>query len=265
MFDFLIDSHCHFKLMEEEGLAIEDVVNLAKKNGIKVLNNICTKIDEVEEVIQMSSLYDNVFCSVGHHPEEVNNKVATSDELLVYTNNPKVVAIGESGLDYHYDGYDKSKQKQNFEAHIETSRKSHLPLVIHSRDADSDMIDILKSEMKNGAFEFVLHCFSSGKELAYTGLDLGGYISFSGIVTFGKATDLQNIARTVPINRIIVETDSPFLVPTPFRGKVKVNQPMYVKNTAEFLASLFGIDFLDVCDITTNNCLRLFSKMKISQ
>ena len=178
-------------------------------------------------------------------------------DILKYTNNNKIIAIGETGLDYHYNTENKLKQKRNFEIHIEACRKTGLPLIVHTRDADKDMINILESEMKNGEFDFVLHCFSSSKELAYRSLDIGGFISFSGIVTFKNASDLQEIAKTIPIDRIFIETDAPYLAPVPLRGKE--NQPAYIKYTAEEIAKLREISIDELTQITTSNAEEILS------
>lgn len=259
MYNFLIDSHCHLNFLIEQGVDIDNIIKSAKNNNVNIINNICTKISEIEDILQLSNKFENVYCSIGQHPEEIENNIITIENILQYTNNEKVIAIGETGLDYHYRNDNKIEQKKNFETHIEASRTSKLPLIIHSREADVDMIDILNNEMKNGSFKFVLHCFSSSKELAFKGLDLDGYISFSGILTFKNAVELQDIAKNIPLNKIIIETDSPYLAPVPFRGKI--NQPCYVKNVAEFLANLLNKDFNIIQYTTTENCLKLFNKI----
>lgn len=263
MYNFLIDSHCHLNFLIEQGVDIDNIIKSAKNNNVNIINNICTKISEIEDILQLSNKFENVYCSIGQHPEEIENNIITIENLLQYTNNEKVIAIGETGLDYHYRNNNKIEQKKNFETHIEASRISKLPLIIHSREADADMIDILNSEMKNGNFKFVLHCFSSSKELAFKGLDLDGYISFSGILTFKNAVELQDIAKNIPLNKIIIETDSPYLAPVPFRGKI--NQPYYVKNVAEFLANLLNKDFNNIQHTTTENCLKLFDKIILNK
>lgn len=259
-YDFLIDSHCHLNYLLNDDIDIDYIVESAKNNNVNIINNICTKIAEAQNIIDLSNKYSNVYCSIGHHPEEIKNGIVEIDDLLKYIDNNKVIGIGESGLDYHFISDNRKEQIENFEKHIEVARISKLPLIIHSRDADTDMIDILDNEIKNGFFKFVLHCFSSSKELAYKGLDLDGYISLSGILTFKNAIDLQNITKTLPLNKIIVETDSPYLAPIPFRGKT--NQPSYVKNVAVFLSSLLDMDFEYIQSITTKNCLELFDKIK---
>lgn len=255
MENFLIDTHCHLNLLEHD-LASDLIVENARRNNVKILNNICTNVYEMSKILDMSNRYDNVFCSVGHHPDELSNKAIKLEDLLLYTANSKVVAIGESGLDYHYSRENRTKQLINFELHIQASRETNLPLIIHSRDSDFDMIDVLESEIKNGHFNFVLHCFSSGEELAYRGLDLGGFISISGIVTFKNANELRSIVKNIPIDRMLVETDAPYLAPVPFRGYI--NQPAYVGYTAEYLSELLSLDYKEFCSITTRNATNLF-------
>ena len=212
MYNFLVDSHCHLNMIEDEkGLQMVDVVKRANENGINILNNICTDVDEFDKILNASKKFKNVFTTVGVHPSNAENKIPTLELLLEYTKDDNVIGIGESGLEYFYEPIDKVKQKKNFEIHVEAARQSKLPLVIHSRNADEDMIEILNSEMKNGEFKFILHCFSSGKKLCWTGLDLDGYISLSGIVTFKNAQDLREIVKDIPLNKILLETDSPYL------------------------------------------------------
>ncbi|MDR1494606.1 MAG: TatD family hydrolase [Rickettsiales bacterium] len=258
-YNFLIDSHCHLLHIADQGRNIDDVVKRANAEGVAVINNVCAHIDEMPKIIESTNRYDNVFCSVGHHPEEVQNRKITLSEIMRYTAGEKVVAIGESGLDYHHNQENKEDQIRNFEIHIEASRQSGLPLIIHSREADRDMIDILKSESGNGYFAFVLHCFCSSRELALKGLELGGFISFSGIVTFRSAGDLQEIAKIVPRDRIILETDSPYLAPVPQRGKI--NEPAYVRHVAEFLSVLLGEDYGVLRNDVGRNTLELFNRI----
>ncbi len=252
----IVDSHCHLNcLKNEENLDIDKVIFDANSNNVKIINNICTNIDEFDDILELSNQYNNVYCSIGQHPE-YTNRVNIEDFLNKDIKNYKVIGIGETGLDYHFTTDFIKEQKYNFEIQIELARQTKLPLIIHSRDADKDMIDILENEMKNGEFSFLLHCFSSSKELAYKGLDLGGYISFSGILTFKNATQLQNIAKNIPLDRVLVETDSPYLAPVPFRGKI--NQPSYTKNVVDFLSNLLSKDINEVANITTKNCFTLF-------
>lgn len=252
----IIDSHCHLNyLKNDENLDINEIILNANSNDVKIINNICTSLAEFDNVLELSNSYKNVYCSIGQHPE-YTNIVKIEDFLNKDIYNYKVIGIGEAGLDYHFTTDFVKEQKINFEVQIELARQTKLPLIIHSRDADSDMIDILTNEIKNGYFSFLLHCFSSSKELAYKGLDLGGYISFSGILTFKNATELQNIAKNIPLNRILVETDSPYLAPVPYRGKV--NQPAYTRNVVEFLSKLINTSIEEVANTTTTNCFNLF-------
>ena len=262
MYDFLVDSHCHLNMLQDEkNLDLNDVIDNANKNGIKILNNIATEVKEFDGVLAVAKRFDNVYASLGVHPSNIVDGTPTLDILKRYAKDEKVIGIGESGLEYFYEPVDKIKQKKNFEIHIEVARQEKLPLIIHSRSADKDMIDILKSEMKNGEFQFVLHCFSSGKELCWTGLDLGGYISISGIVTFKNANDLRDIIKDVPLNRMLLETDSPFLTPTPFRGQT--NEPLHVKNIVNYLVDFLKINFNIIQDTTTKSFITLFNKVKI--
>lgn len=251
---FIIDTHCHLNYLKNEN-NIDVIIEEAFKNNVKIINNICTNVEEFEDVLNLSSNYDNVYCSIGHHPE-YSNKIKIEDFYNKDINNYKVIGIGETGLDYHFTTDFIKEQKYNFEIQIELARQTKLPLIIHSRDADKDMIDILENEMKNGEFSFLLHCFSSSKELAYKGLDLGGYISFSGILTFKNATELQNIAKNIPLDKLLIETDSPYLAPVPYRGKT--NQPAYTKNILEYLSKLLNKNIDDLAEIIKNNSFNLF-------
>jgi TatD DNase family protein len=258
---FLVDSHCHLKYLEEQQLSLDEVIKDARSSGVGILNDVCANIDEINYLLEVSNKYDNVFCTAGQHPENVNDKIATVEFLIEKTKYKKVIGIGESGLDYHYTDGNKLLQRKNFENHIEACQRAKLPLIIHSRDCDKDMIDILQWEMKNCEFRFVLHCFCSGKELAYAGLDLGGFISFSGVLTFKNSLNLQMLAKEIGLNRVLVETDAPFLAPIPFRGKV--NRPSYVVKTAEFLGTLLNMSFEEVRDTTTRNFFELFVKASL--
>lgn len=262
MYNFLVDSHCHLNMLQDEkNLDLGDVVSRANSSGVGILNNIGTEIKEFENVLNTAKQFENVYASLGVHPSNILNGMETLDILRKYAKDEKVIGIGESGLEYFYEPVDKIQQKKNFEIHIEAARLENLPLVIHSRAADEDMIEILKSEMKNGEFKFVLHCFSSGKELCWTGLDLGGYVSISGIITFKNAEELRNIIKSVPLNRMLLETDSPFLAPTPFRGQT--NEPSYIKNIVNYLVDFLKIDFNIIQESTTKSFITLFNKIKL--
>lgn len=260
MYNFLVDSHCHLNMIQEEkNLLLTDIMKKANENNVKIINNICTDIDEFDKVLNLSKKLKNVYTTIGVHPSNTEKKIPSVELLIKYSKDKNVIGIGETGLEYFYNPIDKAKQKKNFEIHIEASRKSGLPLVIHSRNADNDMIDILKNEIKNGDFNFVLHCFSSGKDLCWTGLDLGGYISLSGIITFKNADNLRDIIKDVPLNRILLETDSPFLAPIPFRGQI--NEPSHIKDIVNYLVDFLKNDFNIIQENTSKNFLRLFDKV----
>lgn len=255
----LVDTHCHldFPDFEEERDALVERARLA---GIGRMVTISTTIANQDRVKAVAEAYDNIWCSVGTHP----NHAAEEPDLpleayLKAADHHKVVAIGEGGLDYHYDYASPDVQKPVFRRQIEAARRTGLPLVIHSRSADDDMAAILTEEMEKGAFSFILHCFSSGAELARTGVELGGYVSFSGILTFPKSVELRDIAKTVPHDRLLVETDAPYLAPKPFRGKR--NEPAFVAHTAAVLAETIGVSEDEIAEITTRNAMRCFSRM----
>lgn len=254
----LVDSHCHldFDVLADD---IDGVLARARENGVSHCVTISTRIRRFETLLAIAEKHDNVFCSVGTHPHNAHEELDISiEEIVALSQHPKCVAIGEAGLDYHYDSSPRDAQAQGFRNHIAVARQTDLPLVIHARAADDDMIAILEDETGQGAFPFVLHCFSSGAELARRGLALGGYVSFSGIVTFKNATEIQQVAQFVPEDRFLVETDAPYLAPVPHRGKP--NQPAFVRHTAEKLAELRGVPFETVAEQSTRNFARLFSK-----
>lgn len=255
----LIDTHCHldFADFDEERDAL---VERAHAAGVKQMVTISTRVKKLDMLIALTDRYPSVFCSVGTHPNNAGEELDVSAEDLVRLSaHPKVVAIGEAGLDYFYDTQTPADQKTGLLRHIEAARETKLPLVIHSRSADDDMAAILRSETGKGAFPFILHCFSSGERLAEVGVELGGYVSFSGILTFPKSTELREIAAKVPLDRLLVETDAPYLAPKRWRGKR--NEPSYVVNTAEVLAETKGVSFDEIAAITTENAFRVFSKM----
>lgn len=255
----LVDSHCHldFPDFAEERDAI---VSRARAAGVERMVTISTRVQRFDQVRAIAEAYDEVYCSVGTHPHNAGEeRDVTAAELIELSMHPKVVAIGEAGLDYHYDKAPRDAQANGLRVHIEAARQTGLPLVIHARAADEDMISILRDESKTGSFPFVLHCFSSGARLAEIGVELGGYVSFSGILTFRNSQDIRDIARNVPHDRLLVETDAPFLAPVPHRGKR--NEPAYVADTAKVLAETVGVDDAEVRRLTTDNFFRLFSKM----
>ncbi|MET3601993.1 TatD family hydrolase [Martelella mangrovi] len=255
----LIDSHCHLDFPDFEAER-DDLVARAKEAGVAQMVTISTRVKKFNQIIEIAEKYENVFCSVGTHPGNADEELDIgTDDLVRLTEHPKVVAIGEAGLDYHYQPEKAEAQKTGLRRHIAAARQTGLPLVIHSRDADDDMAAILRQETGEGAFPFILHCFSSGADLAKTGVELGGYVSFSGILSFKKSDELRAIAADVPMDRLLVETDAPYLAPTPYRGKR--NEPSYVVNTARVLAEVKGVSEAEIADITTENAFRCFSKM----
>jgi TatD DNase family protein len=255
----LVDSHCHldFPDFAEERA---EIVRRAQEAGVGRMVTISTRVKKFADILAITEEFDPVYCSVGTHPHNAAEELdVTADELVRLSEHPKVVAIGEAGLDYYYDRSPREAQAAGFRTHISAARRTGLPLVIHARSADADIAAILREEMGKGAFPFVLHCFSSGRELARTGVELGGYVSFSGIVTFRNSDELREIAREIPLNRILVETDAPYLAPVPHRGGR--NEPAYVADTARSLATTLGIDATELARLTTENFFRLFNKM----
>lgn len=255
----LVDSHCHldFPDFAEERDA---VVARAIASGVGRMITISTRVRRFDQIRAIAEAYENVWCTVGTHPHNAAEELdVTADDLVALSAHPKVVAIGEAGLDYYYDKSPRDAQARGFRTHIEAARRTQLPLVIHARSADEHMEMILRDEMGKGAFPFILHCFSSGRRLAEVGVELGGYVSFSGILTFKNSQELRDIARAVPHDRLLVETDAPYLAPVPHRGQR--NEPAYVANTAAVLAETVGVSAAEIAALTTENVLRLFTKM----
>ena len=253
----LVDSHCHLDFPE---LAVDRaaVIGRARASGVERMVTISTRVKRFDEIAAIADENPEIWFSVGTHPHNAHEEPeVTTADLVRLARHPRCVAIGEAGLDYHYPG-DYPAQVTGFRRHIAAARETGLPLVIHAREADEDIAGILEDEMGQGAFPFVLHCFSSGLELARRGLALGGYISFSGIVTFKNAATIQEAAKMAPADRILVETDAPYLAPIPFRGKP--NEPSYVRHTAEKLAELRGVPLDAIAETTTDNFFRLFTR-----
>lgn len=254
----LVDSHCHLDFPDFEG-EMEDVVRRAGNAGIGMMLTICTRISEFERIRAVADKFAHIYCSVGIHPHEADNEPAAGCARIVsLTGHPKVIGIGETGLDYFYEHGSRAAQKTSFRAHIAAARETGLPLIVHARDADADVIEILRDEAGRGAFPGVIHCFTAGPELARAALDLGLYISLSGIVTFKSARDLRETAKMIPADRLLIETDAPFLAPMPHRGKR--NEPAFVADTARYLAEFFGETREAFADRTTDNFFNLFSK-----
>lgn len=256
----LVDSHCHLDFPDFAD-ELEAVVARAVDAGIGLMVTISTRVRRFEQVRAVANRFSEVYCSVGTHPHNAHEELdVTAADLARLSDGPKVVAIGEAGLDYFYDKSPREAQAAGLRTHIGAARMTGLPLVIHSRDADDDMAAILREETEKGAFPAVLHCFSSGPALARTGIELGHYVSFSGILTFRNSQQIRDIARDLPADRILVETDSPYLAPPPHRGKR--NEPAYVAHVAAVLAETRGIGLDAVAAQTTNNFYRLFSKAR---
>ena len=254
----LIDSHCHLDFPE---LAADrpGILSRAKAAGVTGMVTISTWVDKFADIVAIAGAHDDVWCSVGTHPHNADKELhIQTDDLVRLSAHPKCIAIGEAGLDYHYDNSPRDAQAIGFRRHIAAARKTGLPLVIHSRAADEDTAAILEEEAGQGAFPFVLHCFSAGDDLAHRGLMLGGYISFSGIITFKNAEAIRAVAKFVPADRILVETDAPYLAPVPHRGRP--NEPAFVRYTAEKLAEVRGVGLDALAERTTANFFELFAK-----
>ena len=261
MKNYLIDTHAHLDFPELYN-RLDEVLKNALENGVKRIVTISTNLNKIDKIIEISKNYEEVFHTVGVHPNEVlkDKNNSNYEMILNLSKNEKCVGIGECGLDYHYGNDSKAEQKASFITQINVSRATNLPLIIHARDADKDMINILENEYKNGPFKAILHCFSSGKDLALCGLNLGFYISFSGIVTFKSAKLIQEIATLIPDDKILVETDAPYLSPTPLRGSV--NEPKNCSITAKYLADIRKCEFSTFIDQLYMNSLKIFDKMR---
>lgn len=256
----LVDSHCHLDFPE---LAADraGVLARAKAAGVERMVTICTWVDKFDEIRAIAEENPEVWCSVGTHPHNADQELhIQTDDLVRLSQHPKCIAIGEAGLDYFYDNAPKEAQETGFRRHIAAARITGLPLVIHARSADDKTAAILREETEQGAFPFVLHCYTGGLDLARTGVELGGYVSFSGIVTFKNAEAIRDVARMVPADRYLVETDAPYLAPIPHRGQS--NEPAYTHDTAEYLAGVRDTSFEMLAEQTTDNFFRLFSKAK---
>ena len=255
----LVDSHCHLDFPDFRD-ELDGVVARAREAGIGRIVTISTRVRRQHDLLAIAERFPDVFCSVGTHPHNAHEELDIGTaELVGLSKHPKVVAIGEAGLDYHYDNSPRDAQEQGFRAHIAAARETGLPLVIHARDADADVATILRDEAGKGAFPAVLHCFTAGRELAFTGIELGLYVSFTGILTYKKTDELRAIARDLPAHRILVETDAPYLAPGKFRGKRC--EPSYVTETARVLSEIRGVSPEEIAAQTTENFFRLFSKV----
>jgi TatD DNase family protein len=256
----VVDSHCH---LDYEGLTerLPEVLANAEAAGVGLMVSIGTRVKKFDSLLRIAEDNANVFCTVGTHPHHAHEELdVTVAELVELAKHPKVVGIGEAGLDYHYDLSPRAAQAQGFRTHIAAARESGLPLVIHAREADSDVASILEDEMEQGSFKPLLHCFTSSMELAQRGLALGAYVSFSGILTYKSAENLRAVAAEVPMDKLLVETDSPYLAPVPHRGKS--NEPAFVVKTLEHLAAVKDAMPEVMAKATNDNFFRLFSKIR---
>ena len=256
----IVDSHCHLDFTDFD-TERDDVVARAIAAGVTRMVTICTKLRLEPQVRTIAEKYPSVYYAAGSHPMSVADEpLATADELIAMSKHPKFVGIGETGLDYHYTAESADLQKQSLRVHIAAARATKLPLIIHARAADDDMTQILREEFANGAYTCVMHCFSSSAALGKAALDLGFYLSMSGIAAFPKSQELRDIFASAPANRILVETDSPYLAPPPFRGRR--NEPAYTAHTAKVGAEVFGLSYEDFAKQTTDNFDRLIWKAK---
>jgi TatD DNase family protein len=254
-----VDSHCHLNyagLIEDQ----DAVVARAREAGVTTMLNISTRASEWEAIVGTAERHDGIWASIGIHPHEADShEHVDTERLLAAVGQDKVVAIGETGLDYYYDKSDRERQRRSFRSHIVAARESGLPLIVPTRDAEADTYELLADEMGKGAFTGVIHCFTASQDFADKALDLGFYISLSGIVTFKNAKDLQQTAMMVPQDRLLIETDAPFLAPVPHRGRTC--EPAFVSDTARFLAALRGESVEALAEGTSANFHRLFSKV----
>lgn len=255
----LVDSHCHLDFPDFAD-DLDGIVSRAEAAGIARMVTISTRVRRIEALLAITARFPNVYCSVGTHPHQADEEDGiSSDELIALTQQPKVVALGEAGLDYFYEHGSRDAQARGFRTHIAAARATGLPLVIHTREADEDCGRILDEEMAKGAFRAVLHCYTGGRELAMKAVSHGLYIGFTGILTFKKSQELRDLAAELPADRILVETDAPYLAPGKFRGKR--NEPSYVVETAKVLAETRGVSLEEISRQTTENFFRLFSKV----
>jgi TatD DNase family protein len=256
----LVDSHCHLDF-PEFAPELDAVVDRARAAGVGLCVSIGTTLEGFPRVRAVAERFDSVWCSVGIHPHEAEKEpLQDAQALITLAQGPKVVGIGETGLDYFYEHSPRAAQRKNFRLHIAAARELGLPLIVHTRDAEDDTIEILRDEMERGTFTGLIHCFTGTKKLADAALDLGFYISVSGIATFKKSEELRAVIREVPLEHLLVETDAPFLAPVPHRGKR--NEPAFVARTADVLAQLKGVSGEDLAAQTTQNFFSLFRKVK---
>ena len=256
----LVDSHCHLNFPELLGTySLSDIIDAANQQDVQFFQTICTSLNEADEVYEIASSHASVFASVGVHPNHVHEApIADEDHLTKLSNRKKTIGIGETGLDYFYAAKHQAMQLQSFDIHIKVAQETGLPLIVHTRDAEEDTIRHLQNAYKHKPFRGLIHCFTGSERLAEASLEIGMYISISGIVTFKNAKRLQSVIKQIPLERLLVETDSPYLAPEPMRGKS--NHPAYTQFTAKYLAHLKDISYEDLASITTHNFFKLFTK-----
>ncbi len=256
----LVDSHCHLDF-PDFAAGLDGTVARVRSAGVGHMLTVCTLVSKFPEVLAVAERFADVTCSVGTHPHHAGaERDITAADLVKLTAHPRAVALGEAGLDYFYQKSSREDQETGFRRHIAAARETGLPLIIHTRDADEDAARILREEMEKGAFKALLHCYTGGRALAETGIELGLYVSFSGILTFPKSGALRELAAALPLSRLLVETDAPFLAPHPHRGKR--NEPAFVRHTARVLAEVKGVSEAEVERITTTNFFTLFGKAR---
>ncbi len=264
-----IDSHCHLNYPKIRNIGSpETLVKTAKENGVDGLVTICCRLsEELDELIEIVDNNKNVWCTIGTHPHdsglEAEKSYSHQDIMKIAQSHDKIIGIGETGLDYYYDNSSHEDQRQSFAKHIRACIETDIPMIVHTRNAEKDTIDIMKNEWKGGDLKGVMHCFSSAYWLAEEALDIGFYISFSGMITFKNSDEIRDIAKLIPLDRVLIETDAPFLAPVPHRGKI--NQPAYVAHTGSFLAELYGLSNEEFAKITSENFYRLFTKAKVTK
>jgi TatD DNase family protein len=258
----LVDTHCHLDFPDFQSEGTAAIVARAAEQGVQYMQTISTHISKFDQIKSIAEQFPNVFCSVGVHPHHSNEPAeqTTTAEIVKLAQHPKCIGIGEAGLDYYYDYSPRDKQAEVFRQHIHACLETGLPLVVHTRDAEDDTIKVIEETRAGAPLKVLLHCFSSSHAMAMRALELGYYFSFSGIVTFPKSLEVQQAARDVPLDRMMVETDAPFLAPSPYRDKR--NEPAYTRHVAEKIAELKGITLEEVAAATTDNFFRIFDKAK---
>lgn len=254
----LVDSHCHLdRLKYKEGENLETAVQFARERGVEKMLCVGISTENRQAVTDIAEQYEEVFASVGVHPLDVETGLASIEDLIAWSKHDKVVALGETGLDYYYSADQKTLQQESFVLHLEAAAQTKLPLIVHTRDARQDTLDLIR-EHGNLESAGVLHCFTENWDMASKALDMNYYISISGIVTFRNADELRNVCKQIPMDRLLIETDSPYLAPVPYRGKP--NQPAYVREVGEFIAELKGVSYQELIKATGDNFHRLFYK-----